>query len=407
MAYEIRPVREDEFEAFSRQMATTFGDDFRADALPYRIGITELDRTLGVFDGSAIVGTTGIFSYQMTVPGGRQIPTAGVTMVTVAPTHRRRGVLTSIMKRQLEDVRDRGEWAAALWASESQIYGRFGYGMAAASIEFSVERVHAHFAHGAEVSGTLRSIEKEEAATVLPPIWDAAQKTRPGAMPRSRAWWDDRIIADLEFWRGGATANRFVVYEEGGHALGYVRYRIKQDWKDGVPDGKLFVQDLIATTPAAQAALWQYVFGVDLISRVEATFRPIDEPLYWMLNDSRRMKTRTQDGLWLRLLDIPKALDARTYATPGRIVIDVNDAFHPWVAGRYELVSDGEHGRCVRSDAAADVSMGVAELGAIYLGGASVRSLADAGRIAGDADALRRLQRMFASDVAPWCFEVF
>ncbi len=407
MAYEIRPVREDEFEAFSRRMATTFGADFRPEALPYRLGIAELDRTLAVFDGPAIVGTAGIFTYQMTVPGGTQIPTAGVTMVTVAPTHRRRGVLTSMMKRQLEDVRDRGEWAAALWASESQIYGRFGYGIAAASIEFTVERVHAHLVHGAEVSGTLRSIEKDEAASVLPPILESAQKVRPGAMPRSRAWWDDSVLADLEFWRAGATANRFVVYEEGGRALGYLRYRIKSDWKDGVPDGKLYVQDLIATTPAAQAALWQYVFGVDLISSVEASCRPVDEPLYWMLNDSRRMKTRTQDGLWLRLMDIPKALEARSYATSGRIVVDVNDGFCPWVGGRFELVTDGDHSRCIRTDAASNVTLGVAELAALYLGGANVRSLADAGRIAGDADALRRLQRMFASDVAPWCFEIF
>ena len=209
MAFEIRPVIEEEFESFARLMAETFGSDYRSEMLDYRRNIIELDRTLGVFDAGKIVATTGIFSYEMTVPGGAQIATAGVTMVTVAPTHRRRGVLTSMMKRQLEDVRDRGEWAAALWASESQIYGRFGYGMAAQSIDYTLERVHAHLVHGAEAAGSIRNIDKEEAAVALPPLWDAEQRSRPGAMPRSAAWWEHRTLADIEQWRGGYTANRF------------------------------------------------------------------------------------------------------------------------------------------------------------------------------------------------------
>jgi predicted acetyltransferase len=407
MAFEIRAVSEDEFESFTRLMATTFGNDYRAEMLDYRRNIIELDRTLGVFDSGKIVATTGIFTYAMTVPGGARIPTAGVTMVTVAPTHRRRGVLTSMMKRQLEDIRDRGEWAAALWASESQIYGRFGYGMAAQSVDFEIERVHAQLIHGSEAAGTIRNVDKDEAATLLPPIWDAAQRSRPGAMPRSDAWWEHRTLADVEAWRGGFTANRFAVYEEGGRALGYVRYRVKQEWQDTGPDGKLLIADLLGESPAAIAALWQFVFGIDLISKITIEHRPADEPLYWMLNDSRRLKGRPSDGLWLRLLDIPKALEARTYSAEGRIVLDVTDGFCPWAGGRFELNAEAEQGTCRRTDRTATVKLGVADLGALYLGGARVRSLVDAGRVTGEAPALRLLERMFASDIAPWCFEVF
>jgi predicted acetyltransferase len=332
---------------------------------------------------------------------------AGVTAVGVQPTHRRRGILTQMMRKQLDDVRDRGEPVAGLWASESSIYGRFGYGMAASVAELVMERKRSNFARPHQPSGRLRLVEKDEALKELPAVFDRVLPSRPGMWARTETWWR-HTLADLERWRDGASALFFVLHESSHGIDGYAMYRVKRgEWNDSLPDHTVKIRELMAETREAYADLWRFLFDIDLDERVEAWPRPVDEPLLWMLAEPRRLVTRTNDGLWLRVVDIPGALDGRRYSVSDRLVLEVRDAFCPWNEGRYELEAGPDGAECRPSDREPDVVLGAADLGAAILGGVRFSVLHRADRVEGDPSALRRADQMFAWDPLPWCHQVF
>jgi predicted acetyltransferase len=365
----------------------------------------ELDRTLASFDGSEIVSTTGIFSFDLTVPGNT-LPTAGVTWVSVKPTHRRQGILRDMMARQLSDIRDRGEPLAALWASESVIYGRFGYGLAAQNIEFKIDRLRTKLAREApSCGGRTRLVSRDDALHDWPAVYDEARKVRPGFFSRSEKFWKHHTMRERDMdRRAGSRFN--VQYEEDGKILGYARYRVRPG-HDGMASGTLTVWDLTALSSNAYNALWQYIFGVDLIATIEANHRPQDEPLFWMLADPRRMVRTVYDTLWLRIINVPAAMEGRRYAWEGDVVLDVRDPFCPWVEGRYEVEMSTEGAKCTPTTRDADVTLSAADLGAIYLGGERLTTFARAGRVEGDYEALRRADVLLGWDRAPWCPEVF
>jgi len=205
--------------------------------------------------------------------------------------------------------------------------------------------------------------------------------------------------------RGGTRF--YVQYEEDGDVRGYARYRTRGDSENGLANGLLTVNELMAVDEATYAALWQYLFGVDLIGKIQAFHRPVDEPLFWMLADPRRLVRQPVDSLWLRLVDIPPALEGRRYAAPGRVVLDVRDPFCSWNEGRYELEAGAEGARCQRTTAEADITLSAADLGAVYLGGARLTTLRRAGRAEGEWETLRRADAIFSWDPLPWCPEVF
>lgn len=406
MDFELRAIGTNEFEDFVAAMGAGFGWDPRPEDLEQGRAITEFERTLAALEGDRIVGTAGAISYELTVPGG-SLPAAGVTAVSVFPTHRRRGILSSMMRHQLDDVRDRGEPLAILWASESIIYGRFGYGIAADGLAFELERGYAHLANPMEVPGRVRLVERDEALKNWPEVYDRARRERPGTVNRTEAWWDHATLYDPEHDRDGYTANRLAVYEEGGRALGYVRYRIKHDWPTGLPASQLLVGELISTTPHSYVGLWQYVFGVDLIRKIEARHRPVDEPLRWMLADPRRLQRRPADALWARLIDVPTALAGRRYSVPGSLILEVRDSFCPWNEGTYRLEGSPEGASCRTTRAGPEIVLTAAELGAAYLGGTPFSVLREAGRVRGEDQAVRRADLMFSWSPAPWSPEVF
>ncbi|MEX0786279.1 MAG: GNAT family N-acetyltransferase, partial [Dehalococcoidia bacterium] len=283
MAIEIRPITPEEFDAFDQAIFVGFGNPtVTPEVKDTQRALCEFDRTLAAFDGDEIVGTTGIFSFDMTVPGAT-MPVAGVSWVSVKPTHRRQGALTQIMQRQLNDVRDRGEAIAALWASESIIYGRFGYGLAAQGIELKIAREHTSFAHQPEVCGRTRLVSRDDALQAWPAVYDRVLPSRPGMYSRSEAWWSHHALGEHDDRGGGFSGRFYVQYEEDGEPQGYARYRIQSGDNDGAPGGTLAVQELIAATDAAYAGLWRYVFGVDLVATIRARWRSVDEPLMWML----------------------------------------------------------------------------------------------------------------------------
>ncbi|MEY2566156.1 MAG: hypothetical protein QOE35_685 [Actinomycetota bacterium] len=408
MSYELRPVTEEEFPAYVRSVEAAFGGQPTDEDIPEFRTLTELDRTLAAFEGDRIIGNAGAFSLEVAVPGDVSIPMAGVTVVGVRSTHRRKGVLTAMMRAQLEDVRERGEAIAGLYASESIIYGRFGYGIASSQVHVVIGTDRAEF-RAPLPEGRLDFVDPEAAAKVLPEIFERSRRLTPGDVTRAPAWWD-LFFKDKEKDRQGASARFYLVHEsEPGQADGYVAYRVKGDWAGGLPGATVSIQDMAWTSDAAYANLWRQVLDVDLVAKVDSWKRPVDEPLRWLLADPRRMQVKAlTDELWLRPIDVSACLTARRYFTAGRIVIDVVDDFLGSAAGRFALDVTTDGATCAATAESADVTLGVAELGSLYLGGVTASTLARAGRVDEHTPgALHRADVLFASNKAPYCRTMF
>jgi len=408
---EIRPVTEDEFPAFVAAGHIAFSEELKPERLEGIRAIAEIDRTLAAFHAGRIVGTAAAGSWELTVPGpGLVVPAATVTAVAVLPTHRRLGVLTALMARQLDDVRDRGEAVAVLTASESVIYGRFGYGLATWALAFSLDRRYAGLVRTIEVGGRVVMLDKDEAGKRIPDLYEDLRRRHVGALSRPPGWWAE-YFRDPDDQREGASSRFYALHEsDAGEADGFVAYRVKRNWMDdGLPAGDTQVYELFGSNPGVRAALWQFCLGVDLSATLSCWNAPVDEPLRWMLADPRRFRiTGVSDWLWARLVDIPAALVGRRYGSPARVVLDVADSFRPHNTGRYELVGGLDGAECRRTDAEPDLALSASDLGALYLGGVGCTALARAGRIeecrpgalaAGDA--------LFATADAPWCATEF
>ena len=406
MDVEIRPVSPEEFQPFHLAVERAFGVHPRPEEEQEHRRVFEADRTLAAFDGSDIVGTAAAYTLTLTVPGNR-LPMAGVTAVGVTPTHRRRGLLTAMMRRQLDDVRDRGEALAGLWASEGSIYQRFGYGLAAFSTNLRILRERTAFARPWQPDGRLTLLEKAEALDAFPPIHERVSAVHPGMWSRTPAWWKVHF-ADLEHWREGYGALFFALHEGSDGPDGYVAYRVKHDWPEGTPEGGLQVTELMAENARAYGDLWRFCFDHDLVKEIRAWGRQADEPLLLMLAEPRRLRLQLQDGLWLRPVDLPGALAARRYVSEGRLVLEVRDPFCPWNEGRYELEGGPDGAECRRTRKGADVLMDASDVGAAYLGGVRFGTLARAGRVDEERPgALARADALFAWEPLPWCPSLF
>jgi predicted acetyltransferase len=400
---ELRPIRQEEQRAYSTLMRRAFGAPLPTDEeLAVARETTEFDRTLAFFDGKEIVATAGIFSYELTVPGGA-LPCGGVTRVSVLSTHRRRGLLTAMMRRQLDDMHERKEPLGALYASEAPIYGRFGYGLATYQAAVEIERSHTAFARKITGNGALSMVDVPTAVTAFTRVWEQARRSQPGMLGLDERWMRNQL-ADLEIQREGASPQYRVLYQTGETPEGFAIYRAKLEWDPSGPNGTLRLLMLVAVTAEAYAALWRHVLDVDLMARVAAEMRPVDEPLRFLLADSRQPKTRIEDGLWVRLVDVAAALRGRRYAVDGRLALRVRDAFCPWNDGQYELIGGPDGAECKSNGSAPDLALDAADLAAVYLGGNRFRILFEAGRVEElRPGAIARADAMFATDRAPWC----
>ena len=408
MDLDIRAIRTDEVDRYLHEVETPFSyvpteEDVRRERLTL-----EPERALAAFDGDDIVGSAAAYSLDLTIPG-EVVPMAGVTLVGVRPTHRRRGILTELMRRQLLDLRDRGDLLAGLWASEGSIYQRFGYGLATLHSRFTIDRGRTAFARDLpQDPGALRMVSRQQALPAMQAVYERARPEVPGMLSRPGPWWES-LYADPESHRDGAGPLFFVLHETAGSPDGYVAYRAKPGWVDGSPYGEAMIHELMAIQPATHAALWRFVFGIDLVKAVSAWRRPADEPLLYMLAEPRRLRLELHDALWLRLVDVPAALAARAYGIDGSVVVRVRDDFCPWNDGVLE-VGGGPGGGRARPAPGADPDLYVeaADLAAVYLGGTSFDRLVRAGRVtATGEDALQRADAMFATVRAPWCPHLF
>lgn len=404
MEIELRPITPDEFEAFSRSASHAFGDRSTEEGVRLGRTIFDFEGSIAAFAGDRIVGTGVLFPFTMTVPGGREVRAGGVSWITVQPDFRRRGVLTSVMRREFEDAPARGEPLTILYASESIIYGRFGYGMATQTVNFRLDTRHGRLARSPEISGRVRLVDKEAAREIFPDIYERVRATRPGGLAMLPGWWD-YYFADSEEWWRGAGPRFYAVYEDSsGCARGYTAYRFASKWEQGLPQGTLRMGNLETETPEARAGLWRFLLSVDLIQIVETNALPPDEPLRFMLADPRRLQaSQFTDALWVRIVEVCASLEARRYLTDNTVVLDLTDRFLPENSGRYELSGGPDGAECRRTDRSADLRLEIADLGAIYLGGTRLRTLAEAGRVQEvTPGALARADLMFSSQITPY-----
>jgi predicted acetyltransferase len=406
MDMDIRTISAEESDAFGEAVTSAFGEHPSPEEEKIHRLVFEPDRALAAFDGAQMVAGAAAVTMTLTVPGG-SVPMAGVTAVGVRPTHRRRGLLTALMRRQLDDLREGGEAIAGLWASESSIYGRFGFGAATFGLEIELDRARAAFRPGPVASGRVTMVTREEAMAAMPPVFERLRPLRPGMLDRSEPWWQ-HIFADLESWRHGASAYFFVLHTSGADVDGYAVYRVKHDWLSSLPKGSIKVIELVAESPGAYADLWGYCSQIDLVETIEAWNRPVDDPLLHLLSDPRRLKARVTDSLYVRLVDVPRALASRRYATEGAVVLEVRDGFCPWNEGRFELVGGPDGASCAPSAKDPNLSIDAVDLGATFLGGVRFGQLVRAGVAGEDAPgAARRADALFGWDPPPWCPHIF
>ncbi len=405
MTIEYRQFKPAEHRRFGAAIERGFGGHYE----PGR-GQYELDRksfppemSMGAFDGDEIVGTSGAIRFESAVPGGAIIKNAGVTAVTVATTHRRQGVLTNMMRRLLKQERAKGQSVASLWASESIIYGRFGYGMSIQHENFLIDTRKASINSAPEIPGRVRIVDADEARKLLPVAWEEAVIANVGIPRRGSIGWD-RMFGDLS--GGDGWGKPFiVVYEEDGKPLGFALYQLKELHVFGEQTHGLVNADMVIHSNAAShAALWNHLLNIDLYDTLSTWRSPSDDSLPWMLVDQRQLERKPYDGVWYRLLDVAEALSTRTYLAEGSLVIEVEDSFIPEWGGRFELVGGPDGATCVAATKPADISLPTASLATIYLGGAKLADLERAGRVEENTDgSIALADAMFATVRAPWC----
>jgi predicted acetyltransferase len=350
----------------------------------------------------------------MRVPGA-MAAAAGVSMVAVLPSHRRRGALTGLMRRQLDDIAERGEAIAALFASETEIYGRYGYGRASWHLFLKLGRGYGRLAATAPADPALRLriAEPRSVHAEMGKVYELAMAERPGLYARTEPWWE-RLTHDPD--SDADPIMRCVLAEDDSGPRGYALFTSEGRWEQGafLPDGEMDLHESIATDPAAAAAVWADLLSRDLITTFRLHMRPVDDPLLDLLADSRQGRPQLSDGLWIRLVDVGKALAQRRYACPVDVVIEVTDELCPQNQGRWRLtaaatsVPSGFSGTCERTTAPADLALPVRALGAAYLGGTRLGQLAAAGLVTEvTPGSVAALSTAMSWDPAPWCPMIF
>ncbi|MER6130479.1 GNAT family N-acetyltransferase [Streptomyces sp. NPDC001815] len=411
---DVRPVRDGEIPEWIRALNTGFlrpPSVSEAEVADRRTYI-EPERTLGAFDGERCVGTFRSFPQEITAVGGATVRADAISNVTVTSTHRRRGILTRMMAHDLAAAKERGDVVATLIAAEYPIYGRYGFGAATSAAEWTIDVPRAGLDPrwaGPDDGGRIDLVDADDVRKTGPELHERLRRAQPGAIDRNERWWQvatGAVVLDRAPW----TEPFHAVYRDArGQAEGLLTYSVDDRWGDAKqPLDTAKVRDLIAVTPAAERALWQYVCSVDWVTAVRTGRRAPDDLLPHLLPDPRAAAITSQvDWLWVRILDVVAALEARTYAATGALVLEVVDGNGP-AAGRYRLDASPEGASCTRTGESAELTLSAAELGALWLGDQSVVRLAALGRVREEragaaevADALLRTSRR------PWCPDIF
>jgi len=392
---EIRPATADDYEELLRLDGFAFGEHYTEQDFTDAFGSEPATYLVATLAGR-IIGITGHYDFDMTVPGGT-VAVPGVTWVSVSPLHRRRGVLRALMDRQVRDFAAADFAAAILTASEGSIYGRFGYGPACSVHHTVIDRRFTRLARPErQVSGEVQVLTAEQARPVLPELHRRWREQVPGALNRTESWWD-HLFLDREQHRGGMSAKFYLTHPDG-----YVSYRVKEQWNEGIAALQCRITDYVIGSTDAHVALWQVLLGMDLFETIDSHQIPADDPLPFLVTDFRQVRTTAvNDGVWLRPVDAAALLAARSYRAEIDTVVEVCD---PLLGDRRLALAGGPDGAsCEPTDRPAQASFSLAGLGSAYLGGHRLHTLARAGALQCDDPALlTRLDLAFSTDRAPF-----
>jgi len=406
--FSLTTAAPEDWDAVFTMLSDAFAEDPDEAMRAEEKGVFEAGRTLLARRGDALIGTAGVFTRRLTVPGAT-VPAAHVTMVGVKATARRQGVLTAMMHQQLADVHATGEPVAILWASEGRIYQRFGYGLACRRMPLAVDTREVRLNATASVEGELRTAPAAEVRDELIKVYDQQVAHRTGWSERADQHWDHRL-ADPESRRDGAGTLKAVLHQGPAGVDGYAIYRIKAGWTDEGPVGDVRIEEIVAASPDAYLALWRFLLTVDLTRKTSYERGvAVDEPLLQLVNEPRQLGAKMCDALWLRIVDLPAALAARQYAADVDVVLDITDELLTHNAGRWRLRASAFGGAsCERTTDEADLACDVKALGAAYLGDQVLGGLAAAGQVRElRAGAVTRLSAAFGWHRAPSAIEVF
>jgi predicted acetyltransferase len=410
MGIEIRVCPPDRFRELLKLAGVAFSEDVPDDLVERVERVADRERFFTALDAEQMVATSGVFTMRMSVPGG-EMPAGGVTWVTVLPSHRRRGLMSGMMRLMIDDCHSRGEPIAILWAAEGAIYQRFGFGLASFSYSLEAETKSVGFAREWEPEGVCRFVPAGEGLDLVAPIYDVARTQRSGFLARPPDWWTG-ILPRPEIDAKAGEVKRLVVYETAAGPEAYAVYKAKADWNARGPAGVLTVEEAIGATPRGTREIWRFLLDVDLIRTLKAGRLPADHALFHLAAEPRRLGTSVGDGLWLRIVDVAPALEGRSYgldgAANGRLTFDLRDDYCPWNAGRWTL--DVEQGRAglKRSSVAANIALDASDLGALLLGGVGATGLGLAGRVVElTAGGLGLADRLFRTALDPWCPQEF
>lgn len=396
-------VPQDGLPAFARAVNRHFYEsEAPEDTDPYLRAFATGYRAWWVRQGERVVANLGVIETDVSLPGGARLPVAAVTAVGVSQVMRRRGLLSALMAASLDEAMEREEPVAALYASESAIYGRYGFGIAAPHRAYRAERAKVRFVDPVDVR-LVEETTPEAALARWPALHERVRDMRGGSVGTTSGMWQLGVAEDPPGWRDGATARRLV--EVPGR--GYARYRVKPQEESHYPEGLVLLGELVATDPEANAALWQHVLDIDLTTRVVSWIRPPDDALAHLLVDPLALHAFDGPPLYVRLLDVPRVLTARAYRAAGTSVVEVVDPGGR-AGGRWRLETDGTSATCDPSSAAPDVTLPIDALAGVVFGGIRTTALLDGRRLQEGRDgAAAALDRLVATDRAPWTTFMF
>ncbi|MER5911826.1 GNAT family N-acetyltransferase [Streptomyces sp. NPDC001982] len=410
---DVHAVTEDEFADWLRAAKTGFLREpvVSPEQLAVRREQFVFGRHLGAFDRGRCVATFRSFPQELTAVGGAAVPADAISSVTVSPTHRRRGLLTRMMTQDLAAAKERGDVVATLIAAEYPIYGRYGFGPATWTTEWTVDVPRTGLDprwSGPEDGGRIDLVDGEEVRGLGPELHERVRRAQPGAVSRDELWW--RTNTGAVRFEPNWTEPYYAVYRSAsGEVEGLVSYESDDNWRDKQPDNTADVNWLIASTPAAERALWHYLCSIDWITKVKSGWRGPDDLLPFFLPDLRAARLTAQsDWLWVRILDVVRALEARTYEGTGTLVLEVVDRLGP-TGGRYRLEASPQGASCTQvTSGDADLTLDVAELATLWLGDESTARLAALGRVREVREGAARLaDALLHTSGRPWCPDIF
>jgi predicted acetyltransferase len=401
MSYELRVTGPDEWRTAADTMAAALHFPPSTDEKwPATVASWEGSHSISAWDAVRCVGHGAYYFFDTSVPGGERLATAGVTRVGVRQTHTRQGILTSIMSRLMHDAHEQGRPLATLRASEAVIYTRFGYGVAGEAIDYTITRPRLRPDVG--TAGTFTIIDRDDAMETIPALYDRIAFNRPGVIRRPEWMWRRYMEEFLD----GSKPRQVIVHRDGGgDADGFVD--VETAWDDDDRFAIATIHDLWGRTPDAEAALWRYVFDIDLVRTVKAQERPVDDLIRWFLIDRRDLQVRSVwDEQWVRLIDVDAALRARSYGSDETVTIAVRDRMLPHNNATWRIAG-GKVDKAAAPDNA-DLTVDVAALGAAYFGATSWFELASTPSVEGaDLSVIARADRIFQSRPLPRCGSFF